>query len=386
MRVTTRNKGATVLEITAAMIIIAILAAGAGTALYSAALAARNEAAIRQLASLRKAIAGEHRTNPERQEVDLHGYIGDMGSLPPSLSALENAGAQPDFVVDPILQLGAGWRGPYVGPAVAAGLTDPWGNALIYSLAAGVSASTGAPTVASILSPGGDAVAGTADDHVVEIYKSETFAGVTGFVKDAAGGVVPGVTVTLSYPSDGAVSSATAVTGDDGLYTFADIPHGSRTLQLAGKLAYVQGSGRTSGNNRNNLEFVVENLGKDAVSISSVRLSWMTTPASDFKRLLIDGAQMFSGTVASGTALTISPPGNAAGTGVLQAPVRIDVSGLTLIAPDLTIGTTGTGGFLTLAFEDFEETGNNNDVDITGVNFTAEFSDGSKIVFAPLRK
>ena len=64
----------------------------------------------------------------------------------------------------------------------------------------------------------------------------------------------------------------------------------------------------------------------------------------------------------------------------------MDVSGLVMIVPDAIIGTAGTGGSLTFRFEDFEEAGNNTDVDVTGVNFTAEFSDGSKIVFSPLRQ
>jgi hypothetical protein len=378
-------KGASILEAAVTMLTIAIMVAGVGTALYSTTLAARDRSALNQLEALKTAIVGQHGSDSGSKAEGRNGYIGDIGALPASLASLEVAGALPDYAVEAALQLGAGWRGPYVSSSISS-TTDPWGYALVYSTASGVSTVTGAATVATIRSIGADGVNGTSDDHLVEIYKSEAFTTLTGYVTDRYGSTMSGVTVRMSYPANGVITSATATTDSNGLYTFNDIPRGTRVIELTPQLSYLKGSGLTSGNNRNNLEFVIENLAKDAASVTSVKLSWTTTPASNFKRLLIVGVQLFSGTVDSDTTLTISPAKSFAGADVMQEPFHIQVSGLYMIVPNAVIATVGNGGSFTFEFEDFEESGNNTDVDVTGVNFTVEFSDGSKTVFSPLRK
>ncbi len=56
-----------------------------------------------------------------------------------------------------------------------------------------------------------------------------------------------------------------------------------------------------------------------------------------------------------------------------------------MTVPDAVLGTVGTGGTMKIEINDFEEIGTNNNVDMTGVTFTLEFSDGSKTLFAPVR-
>jgi hypothetical protein len=147
----------------------------------------------------------------------------------------------------------------------------------------------------------------------------------------------------------------------------------------------MHGTALTSGGNRNNLQFVVENLAKLSTSITTIKLTWVTSPASDFKRLLVNGIEVYNAAASPGTTISFSSQ-TLAGTGVIQEPFRVDVSGLVMLIPDAVIGTVGSGGSIKFEAEDFEETGNNNDVDVTGVTFTAEFSEGSKVVFSPLRK
>ena len=57
-----------------------------------------------------------------------------------------------------------------------------------------------------------------------------------------------------------------------------------------------------------------------------------------------------------------------------------------MLVPDAIIGTVGTGGQLKIQVQNFEQVGTNNDVDMTGVTFFAEFSDGSKTQFTTKRK
>ena len=386
-------RGISLLETAITVAVIAILLSGFGTAVYSTVSTARDRAAQNQLEAVRRAIVGEPRkVTAGEKSVMRFGYIGDMGSLPPSLASLETAGIQPDFAVDPLLQLGRGWRGPYISAAISGGMTDAWGNGIVYSTAAGTSSVTGASVAATLRSLGSDGLSGTTDDRVVEIYRSETFAGVIGYVKDAFGLTVAGIDVLLSYTSDGVIINppASAVTDDDGLYAFNNIPHGTRVLQLMPKLSYVKGTGLTTGGNRNNVEFVVENLGKDALTVSAIKLSWTTDPATDFKRLKVNNVLRYDGTAPSGTALSFANYA-VSGTGVTQEPFRVDVSGLVMLVPDAIIGTVGTGGTLKFEMEDFEETGTTTDMDMTGVTFTAEFTlvspaGTSTTLFSPLRK
>jgi hypothetical protein len=380
-------KGISIIETSVALVVIAILVSGFGTAVYSTVSNARIATAQNQLELLKKAIVGEPRSVPPGEKSgQRYGYLGDMGGVPSSLPQLETAGSQPNYAVSTLLQLGAGWRGPYVATVVSAGMIDPWGNGIAYSIASGTSALTGATVMATLRSLGPDGQSGTADDRVVEIYKAETHSKIVGFVRDDnTSRTLAGVSVSISYPSSGVIVSSSAVTDNDGLYIFDNIPHGPQALQLGPKLAYQFGMGFTTNAARNSVEFVVENLAKAATNVNSIKLTWTTEPPTDFKELWVGGTKYFDGTAAPG--LTISfTAATVGGTGVIQEPFRVDVSGLVLQVPDITIGSVGTGGTLKIEMRDFEEVGNNTNVDMTGVTFVAEFSDGSKTLFSPLRK
>ena len=145
------SKGISVLETSVVLVVIAILASGFGTALYSTVANSRNTAAQNQLEVLKKAMVGEPRSVPPGEKNgQRYGYLGDMGGVSSSLSQLEAAGSQPDYAVSSLLQIGAGWRGPYVPTIVSAGMADPWGNGIVYSTATGTSALTGATLIATL--------------------------------------------------------------------------------------------------------------------------------------------------------------------------------------------------------------------------------------------
>lgn len=381
-------KGASILEVSVTMVVVAILAAAMGTAIYSVTENARRDAVLSQLDRVKKGLVGESRVIPPgEKDIRRYGFIGDIGNLPSSLSSLATIGPFPNYQVDSSLQMSLGWRGPYE-PVLPADVTvDPWGRALVYTVAAGTSALTGAPIVATIKSLGPDGLDGTADDAVVEIYKADAFSKVLGYVKDSFGATVAGILVTLYAPTAGVTASTTSTTDADGLYSFTDVSQGERVLQLIPKLSFVRNTALTSGTNLNDVEFVVENLGKDLTTITNMKLTFTSTPATDFTDVLVNGASVFSGLASSGTTVTFSSSKSAAGTNVLQEPIHFfEASGLVMLVPDAIIGTLGTGGSLKIEVRNFEQIGTNNDVDMTGVTFQAEFSDGSKTLFTTKRK
>jgi hypothetical protein len=384
------SRGASVLEVAVVLMIVGIAASALGTGLYSVTENARREAVLSQLDRVKKGLVGESRIIPPgEKDLRRYGFIGDMGVLPPSasLSPLITIGTYPGYSIDSDLQMGTGWRGPYEPVSPSDVSIDPWGRGIVYTVAAGTSSFTGAPIVATVRSLGPDGVQGNpGDDAILEIYKADAFSKVMGYVKDPLAATVAGIQVTLFTPINGVIQSFTSTTDDNGLYSFDDVPQGERVLQLTPKLSFVRDTALTSGTNLNDVEFTVENLGKDSTTVSTMKLTFTTSPAADFTSVLVNGASVFTGTAASGGTVTFSSSKTATGTGVLQEPIHFfEASGLIMLVPDAVIGTIGTGGTLKIQVQNFEQVGTNTDVDMTGVTFLAEFSDGSKTLLTTKR-
>jgi prepilin-type N-terminal cleavage/methylation domain-containing protein len=379
MRQPHHMKGYSLMETTMVVAIIGILMAAFGTALYSIVNNARIETVQYQLDRVKKGLVGQSRIIPAgERDIRRYGFIGDIGNLPATLDALTNAGSLPNYSVDDNLQMSAGWRGPYEPVQPTDVTVDPWGNGIVYTVAAGTSSVTGAPTVATVSSKGPDGVLGTADDSVVEIYKADAFSQVLGYDKDPTGATMAGVGVTLSIPTGGVIENLSTTTDTTGLYSFNNVPLGERVLQLSPKLAYVANTALVSGNNFQNVTFQVQNLGKDSTSITSMTLTYTSTPVAQFSTVLINGTSVFSGTGASGTTINFSQR-TVAGTGVIQEPIHFfEAAGLIMLVPDAVIGTVGTGGSLTINLNGFTQ-------DMTGVTFSVAFSDGSQPIFTTKR-
>ena len=376
-------RGVSLLEALLAMTVIVVLGLSVAIAIPSAMDSAREEAVRDRLLRLRRGIIGTP-ASIQLNERNVHrfGYIGDMGSLPTALADLSEVGSQPDFTVDDVTLLGRGWRGPYVATAPADPLLDPWGNAFVYSTTSGTSTFTGAPIVGSIRSTGPDGTASTSDDIVAEIHEAEVFSHVFGYVRRGSP-FVAGVNVTVSYPSAGALATITMTTDSGGFFEFSDVPHGDRVFELAPKLAYQDDTAVVSGNSADNVQLIVENLGKDATAITSFTLTYTSSPPAYFRSALIDSNSVFNSTggsanKGSGDAVTFSSE-SVTGTGVTQEPLHALVLFKEFHIPDLTVSSVGTGGTLTIDLEDFVDaaSGNGTAVDMTGVTFRVDFSDGS---------
>ena len=379
------SAGFTVLELSVSLMVVAILMAAVGTGIYATVLDARDKAVLDQLDRIKKAIVGEPWTTRAGESLIRHGYLGDMGNLPATLSALVTQGTQATYQVDATTQIGAGWRGPYLPNSFSDLTVDPWGQGIVYTVAADISAVTGAPTVATIRSIGPDGKNGTADDRVVEIYRSEAFSTVSGYVKDASGLTVSGIGVQISYPINGTLlkPAATATTDSNGLYKFQNVPLGARVIQVSPHLSYKGNTAITTGSGGNNVQFTVQNLGQNATTITSMTVTYNTNPPAKYSQVKVDGSSVFTGTAVSGT--TIFFTRTVAGTGVIQEPFRIDVANLYMQVPDILIGTVGAGGTLDFQLLNFTTVGSSSPQDMTGVTFVVQFSDGSIIQFTPTR-
>ena len=92
---------------------------------------------------------------------------------------------------------------------------------------------------------------------------------ISGEIKDAQGGVLPGVTVTATSPAQ--IGTLSAVTNEAGIYRFPAVPPGEYRLayELAGFQSAVRDSLRVTlgGNTQVNLVLNVANL-QESVTVS----------------------------------------------------------------------------------------------------------------------
>ncbi len=367
------------------MAIMLVLAITVSIGVPAAVGNARERAAEDQLVRLKRAVVGTPRlVELGQRNINRFGYVADMGSLPSSIQDLAEIGVQLDFVVESITQLGHGWRGPYLLTAPMDLLEDPWGHPVVFAATTATSAFTGAPLVATIKIPGPDGTIDTSDDRLIEIAKGEAFSRVFGYVR-RNGSTLAGIDVKLTYPAAGAVATSTIATDQGGFFEFLDVPHGDRVFEVMPLLAYKADTGLATSNNGDDVEFVVENLGKDSTTISSFTLTYTSDPPAYYKKVKLNGNTVYDdNTPRKGTGDSVTFANEAVtGTGVTQEPLHALVSSQVFQIPDIAIGSVGTGGTLKIELENFDDvaSGNGAVVDMTGVTFRVDFSDGSVTFF-----
>ena len=244
-----RSRGFTLLEVVVTLGIFSLIFTGAVSLLTQPLEFDLENETVDTLKALKRAAIGDPDVVSAEVRTDF-GFIGPMGNIPPALSDLWLLGAQPTFSIDTNLKLGTGWTGPYIEPPAltetdALGL-DAWGNVIVLDAVAGVSAATGQDYVARLVSPGSDADTGTADDLTVEIYKTDTFATVAGYVSDSGGNPLSGVPVRLRHPVAGVPGQTLGETDSNGAFQVTDIPFGNRSLEVEPSLLYQPDTGITS--------------------------------------------------------------------------------------------------------------------------------------------
>ncbi|MGH9339136.1 MAG: hypothetical protein ACRD1R_06015 [Acidobacteriota bacterium] len=390
-----KQKGISLLESVTALAVIAIIV-GAAAPLSITFLDNRREAeTLDQLETFKRAIIGDPRIISSEARTSF-GYLGDLGNLPASLTDLWINGTQPAFAFDSTLKTGVGWAGPYLNTQVLEFLNqialDSWGNPIDWTRPDDSSGAIGKTVKGRLVSPGPNKILGDSDDLKVEIFDTETLSKVIGFVRDASGNLMPGATVEINYPLNGVLTTQTLQTGINGDYIFDGIPFGVRSITVKPRLVAVPDSAVTTGGGGDNVEVLIQNFSAADIILSSLTIIYEAV--AFYEMVKLDGQVVFNSNNprgASGQFIDFSGnPFTVTGTGQISGesfPVRIQ-SPVTQVA-DLNIGLAAKkGGTFKLKIEKFRDlqSGAAAAVDMTGISFQIDFSDGSTVFFTPIRK
>ena len=377
----THSSGFTLIEVVMSIIIAGILATVAIRSTISITESGRTEITKTEMTDLAHAIVGNENLQNNNIRNDF-GYVGDVGAMPPNLTALvTNPGGY------------STWDGPYIQNRFAQTSSDyaqdAWGVNYAYS---GV----------DIISNG----SGSSIVHKIGESTSDFLLNkVTGNIYDADGSP-PGttfkdsITILLTFPNGSGGLLTKGISPDyGGYFEFDSIPIGNQDLQIVYEptadtlnrfvslnpkstaystylfptnywvgssgsggsgggsgsgLIYVNGTGQTTGGSCNDIRFDVQNNTTSDITITSVTPTW-DSPTSYYKELKIAGDEVFDN----------SNPRN--GTGTI-----VNFSGITISA----------GETITIKMEEFKtnSTGGPN-ANMSNSEITFTFSDGSVITF-----
>ena len=134
------------------------------------------------------------------------------------------------------------------------------------------------------------------------------------------------------------------------------------------------------------LIFKVTNFGSSSVFVTSIRLTYSSTPAAYFEKIkfgktwVFDYANNGNVRLGSGDLITFAAE-EVKGSGKPNEIVPIRIESDQTLAPDVTI--KGVGKTVEIKVEEFIDTnfGAGNDVSMSGVEMTVDFSDGSSNTF-----
>jgi len=385
------RKGFTLIEIVVVLAVLAILAGLLIPPAYRIFTRGQEKDTISALQNLKKAILGDPTIIMNEARVSF-GYLGDMGTFPSSLQDLWVKGSQPAYSYDPILKIAAGWNGPYLDVGTSdnlSGLTlDQWGNLLVYDKTGGTDPTTNAQWVAKLTSYGPDEVSGTTDDLSLSIYNSEAYSKVLGFIKDSSGNPLQGASVTMNYPQNGVLVKSSSFSDANGFYMFSNVPYGNRSITVDPKLVYSTGSAITTGAAHDAVTFKVTNFSAAAITITSLKAIFDVTPTAYFEEVQVGGKSVWKFATyraSSGDTINFSFPQTVLGGGAVANSVVVCAQSPVTQVPELVAGMIGKGATLQISLLKFRDakTGGADAVNMAGVNFEVDFSDGSIVVFIP---
>ena len=374
-----RQAGYTLVELLVALIILAIISAVAVRSLQKTVVVSRTEETKVEMESLAHAIAGNPSLVSNGVRTD-YGYVGDVGALPPTLTALSaNPGSY------------ATWHGPYLQDNLVASVgasstnitMDAWGAIYAYS-----------PVGATITSSGsGSAITRPIANSAADLLVNQVSVSITDL-----SGKSPGTTyddsirVLLTFPNGVGGTTAKQLTPSSGGWTqFDSIPMGihpltvvylpysdtlkrevhvdpgraySSNVQLfrdfpgsvggGGGIAYVSNSD-SLWQSCKEISLWVTNTGTSAIAVNSVMLTW-ALPTAYYTNIKFNAVDVWQS----------SNPGNGTGQTSTFSPA----------------GSISAGQTIRIVFQNFktQPTGEPN-ADMRNATMTALFSDGSTLTF-----
>lgn len=232
-----RGRGFTLIEILVAMVLLSLLAGAAAPFALSQIQGQRLRLTQERMRRVIDGMLGD----PARGG---HGYLGDLGELPPTLADMNQRGAKPLYTVDPNDGIGAGYNGPYVPQVGAAGVPfmDAWGIAFAYT-----------PGTAQLASAGPDGQFATADDLVYPdappVAAGNLSVSVTGVPNDGGVACLLGdddadVFVASSASGTRGEGQIAGPSGSGGPFTVAGLHRGFHGVRVAGQGGFAGASAR----------------------------------------------------------------------------------------------------------------------------------------------
>jgi prepilin-type N-terminal cleavage/methylation domain-containing protein len=374
-----RQTGYTLVELLVVLIILGIISAVAVRSLQKTVAVSRTEETKAEMESLAYAIAGNPSLVSNGVRSD-YGYVGDVGALPPTLTALSvNPGSY------------AAWHGPYTQDKVTASVgvsssdisQDAWGAPYSYS-----------PLGATITSAGnGSAFTRPIANSAADLLVNQVSVSVTDL-----SGKSPGTTyddsirILLTIPNGiGGTTSIQRNPSSGGWAQFDSIPIGTHALTVVylpysdtlqrevhvdpghlyssnvqlfrdfpgsvggGEIVFINNSDSLTGGVCEKLTFWITNTGSATITVTSMTLTW-SSPASFYKKLRWGNVDVWDEDI----------PRNGSGD----------------IANFSPAGYIDPGQSLNVYVEEFKDqpTGGNN-VEVRNTSFTVLLSDGSTLTF-----
>ncbi len=372
------NKGITLIEVVMAIVIAGILAAVAMRSTVSITETGRTEITKTEMADIAFAIVGNNNLQNNNIRNDF-GYVGDVGAMPADLNALmTNPGGY------------STWNGPYIKNRFSQTSNDyaqdAWGIAYTFSGVDITSTGSGTTIVHKIGEATTDFVLNKVSGN---IYDSDGTPPGTVY-KDS-------ITVLLTIPNGaGAMTTKGVIPDYGGYFSFDSIPIGNQDIQIvyipgsdtlkrfvsvtpkstvydeylfptnywntasgggggSGAIQYVNGTGQTTGGNCDKINFDIVNTSGSTITITSITPVW-ASPTAYFKEVEYDGDKVYE-----------------------EENPRVGTGTTATFTSSKTINAGQTVNIEIKGFRD-QPTGGNK-VNMSNIDFTVTFSDGSVVTF-----
>ena len=385
------TKGFTLLEVIIILAITGLLAGGLVTVGHQVIKKGQEDKTIEHLKRLRVAVMGDPLDVRHGVRTSF-GYFGDMGVLPSILDNLYKKGTQTPYSLNQSLNTGAGWNGPYISPETIEYLNnlkkDYFGKDLQYTSPASftkyVDSTVGVTVEEKITSSGREHLTGTGDDLSAVFFNNELYSRVSGFIRDADGNSIQGVTLAINYPSNGSLTTTTATTDANGLYSFNNVPYGNHSLSITTpRLFLASGTGNTTANGAI-VTFSIINASTSSITLTSLRADYSIKPPTYYGAVYVGGTSVKTNNPRVGTGTTVTFTATAAGTTYTPGAVAVCVQSPVTEVPDTYLSRLGVGAVTEISLVDFYDSpSGGNSINMTGVVFTITFSDGSVVILTP---